>query len=246
MEQHGEQYDYRNGYKLNDTGVYINDKQQLQIQEAKAEDAGRYSCIAENKPGRAEKDLVVSILKPPLMEIRFAPKEVQQGHQLTLQCPLDDPTVEFFWTKNGIPVTTSDKVQNEAGEDQAVFDTIVNGRTAQYVTSVSRVAPKIRGPSFRSMDVILNQTVELACDVEGTPAPTITWLMDGKTLLENENVQFVDSGRVLLLNHVQSEEEGRYTCKAENKAGKAEADTYVQVTVSASLTPLIVANQVNA
>ncbi|KIH57647.1 hypothetical protein ANCDUO_12159, partial [Ancylostoma duodenale] len=41
---------------------------------------------------------------------------------------------------------------------------------------------------------------------------------------------FVDNGRVLVLNHVQSEEEGRYTCKAENKAGKAEADTYVQVT----------------
>ncbi|EYB86274.1 hypothetical protein Y032_0282g1279 [Ancylostoma ceylanicum] len=233
-----------NGYRLNDTGVYINDKQQLHIQEAKAEDAGRYSCIAENKPGRAEKDLVVSILKPPLMETRFAPKEVQQSHQLTLQCPIDDPTVEFFWTKNGIPITTSDKVQisvrrdklylmdaepsdsaqyaciarNEAGEDQSVFDTIVN------------VAPKILGPSFRSVDVILNQTVELTCDVDGTPAPTITWLLDGKALLQTENVQFVDNGRVLVLNHVQSEEEGRYTCKAENKAGKAEADTYVQVT----------------
>ncbi|KAK6759923.1 hypothetical protein RB195_021467 [Necator americanus] len=234
----------KNGYKLNDTGVYINDKQQLHIQEAKAEDAGRYSCIAENKPGRAEKDLVVSILKPPLMETRFAPKEVQQSHQLTLQCPIDDPTVEFFWTKNGIPITTSEKIQisvrrdklylmdaepsdsaqyaciarNEAGEDQSVFDTIVN------------VAPKILGPSFRSVDVILNQTVELICDVDGTPAPTITWLMDGKALLQTENVQFLENGRILVLNHVQSEEEGRYTCKAENKAGKAEADTYVQVT----------------
>ncbi|KIH63597.1 immunoglobulin I-set domain protein, partial [Ancylostoma duodenale] len=194
---------FQNGYRLNDTGVYINDKQQLHIQEAKAEDAGRYSCIAENKPGRAEKDLVVSILKPPLMETRFAPKEVQQSHQLTLQCPIDDPTVEFFWTKNGIPITTSDKVQisvrrdklylmdaepsdsaqyaciarNEAGEDQSVFDTIVN------------VAPKILGPSFRSVDVILNQTVELTCDVDGTPAPTITWLLDGKALLQTENVQ---------------------------------------------------------
>ncbi|EPB79673.1 immunoglobulin I-set domain protein [Ancylostoma ceylanicum] len=282
-----------------------------------AEDAGRYSCIAENKPGRAEKDLVVSILKPPLMETRFAPKEVQQSHQLTLQCPIDDPTVEFFWTKNGIPITTSDKVQisvrrdklylmdaepsdsaqyaciarNEAGEDQSVFDTIVNGLTTtnmslkvldnhKFHNSSRSKNPRtiipLRGcdpepdcrinlrrrwhPSTNNYVVTgwesttpnrecTGDFLELSCECVGVsprafPLARISRNFS-QVFCENTNggkilechvlfvpfcLQFVDNGRVLVLNHVQSEEEGRYTCKAENKAGKAEADTYVQVT----------------
>lgn len=40
----------------------MNDRQQLHIESASEKDAGRYSCVAENKPGRAEKDLIVAVL----------------------------------------------------------------------------------------------------------------------------------------------------------------------------------------
>ncbi|VDO96214.1 unnamed protein product [Heligmosomoides polygyrus] len=176
------------------------------------------------------------------MKDKHVVKEVQQNQQLTLECPSDDPNVEFSWQKNNFPVSTSDKVQistrrdklylmdagpsdsarytciarNEAGEDQAVFDTIVN------------VAPQILDSPFRTMDVILNQTVQLTCNIVGTPSPVITWSMDGKPL-RDENAQLLENG-TLVLSHVMSDDEGRYTCKAENRAGKAEADTYLQVT----------------
>lgn len=42
--------------------MFLNNHQQLHIESATDQDAGRYSCVAENKPGRAEKDLIVAIL----------------------------------------------------------------------------------------------------------------------------------------------------------------------------------------
>ncbi|CAI4229355.1 unnamed protein product [Auanema sp. JU1783] len=235
----------KNGVRLNDTDlVFHNDRQQLLIEDAQPSDAGRYTCLAENKPGRAEKDLIVAILKPPQMAQKNIVKEVQQSEQLTMECPIQDHTVEFMWTKNGVPITTSDRLQvsvrrdklylmgaepsdaaqysciakNSAGEDQTIFDTVVN------------VAPKISGASFRSVDAILNQTVQLLCDTSGVPAPEIEWLLDGRVLIESENVKLIENGRVLMLSGIQTSQEGRYTCKAENKAGKAEADTYLQIT----------------
>lgn len=42
--------------------MFLNDHQQLHIESAAEEDAGRYSCVAENKPGRVEKDMIVAVL----------------------------------------------------------------------------------------------------------------------------------------------------------------------------------------
>lgn len=55
---------FKNGKELknNEVAYTINENQQLYIEEVEKEHAGRYSCIAENIPGRAEKDIVVSLL----------------------------------------------------------------------------------------------------------------------------------------------------------------------------------------
>lgn len=40
----------------------LNLGQMLHIDEVEEQHVGRYSCLAENLPGRAEKDIVVSLL----------------------------------------------------------------------------------------------------------------------------------------------------------------------------------------
>lgn len=53
----------QNGQQFNGTDVFfMNDYQQVHIESATEDDAGRYTCIAENKPGRAEKDLILTVL----------------------------------------------------------------------------------------------------------------------------------------------------------------------------------------
>lgn len=55
--------------ETSDDYEFLNEHQQLHIEEARESDAGRYSCVAENIPGRAEKDVVVELLSMALKSI---------------------------------------------------------------------------------------------------------------------------------------------------------------------------------
>ncbi|GMT31155.1 hypothetical protein PFISCL1PPCAC_22452 [Pristionchus fissidentatus] len=228
-----------------DSATFLNERQQLHISEATLEDAGRYSCIAENKPGRAEKDLVVAVLKAPKMAQTASQLEVKEGDTKTLVCELEDAdgASEIQWTKNGIPITTSPKLQlsldrtqlhllhaepsdsaayactakNDAGADTATMDLAV------------LVAPKLLSPDYRTMDVVADQTAELTCDASGVPPPTVEWFFDGKPVFGNDDVEILDNGRILRLLNVSTKREGRYSCKAENKVGTAEGNTFLKV-----------------
>lgn len=37
--------------------------------------------------------------------------ESPENDSLTLTCPINDPSVEMQWLKNGVPITTSSKLQ---------------------------------------------------------------------------------------------------------------------------------------
>ncbi|GMT05475.1 hypothetical protein PENTCL1PPCAC_27649, partial [Pristionchus entomophagus] len=230
-----------------DSATFLNEKQQLHISEAILEDAGRYSCVAENKPGRAEKDLTVAVLKAPKMAQVRQQLEVKEGDTKTLICQLEDAEggeeAEIQWTKNGIPITTSAKLQlsldrtqlhlmhaepsdsaaygctakNEAGTDTATMDLAV------------LVAPKLLSPDYRTMDVVADQTAELTCDASGVPPPTVEWFFDGKPVFDTDNVEILENGRILRLLNVSTKREGRYSCKAENSVGTAEGSTFLKV-----------------
>jgi hemicentin len=87
---------------------------------------------------------------------------------------------------------------------------------------------------------MINQTLELKCQADGVPEPQIIWQFDGSALttdgnisspLENTEIEFISSDRSvrIRITNLTSEHQGRFTCVATNKAGKAEADIFVQV-----------------
>uniref|UniRef100_A0A915CT05 Ig-like domain-containing protein n=1 Tax=Ditylenchus dipsaci TaxID=166011 RepID=A0A915CT05_9BILA len=237
------------GKKLEDSGSFLlNENQQLHIEEVQEKHAGRYSCVAENVPGRAEKDpIVVSLLKAPVMMELTKAVEIQENDTQTLTCPVEvtnDQSTVFEWSRNGVPISSSSNLQlsgsgrmlhimraqtsdsgsysclaqNEAGEDEAIFTVIV------------LVPPSIQGPVFRNLESILNQTVQLHCQTNGIPQPEVEWFQDGQRIFSGSNsLEILKNGTVLRVNGIQLEHEGRYTCMATNKVGKAEADTFVQV-----------------
>lgn len=50
-------------------------------------------------------------LEPPQMDYQYRTFELAENEAITLICPIDDRSVEIQWTKNGIPITTSNNVQ---------------------------------------------------------------------------------------------------------------------------------------
>ncbi|KAI1722964.1 immunoglobulin i-set domain-containing protein [Ditylenchus destructor] len=229
-----------------DFAYFINDNQQLHIEEVDERHVGRYSCVAENIPGRVEKDMLIQLLKPPVMLEQTKSVEVQENETITLTCPVEstDESTEFEWSKHGLSLTQSSNLQmsssgkllhimrsqisdsgsyvcvasNEAGEDDATFDLFV------------LVPPSIKGPSFRQIESILNHTVQLQCLTNAIPEPDIEWFRDGQKIFSGLNaIDILKNGSVLRIIGIQTEHEGRYTCVATNKVGRAEADSFVQV-----------------
>ncbi|VDK82636.1 unnamed protein product [Litomosoides sigmodontis] len=224
----------------------MNDRQQLHIESATAQDAGHYSCVASNKPGRAEKDLIVAVLKPPQMDYQYRTFELAENETITLTCPIDDRSVEVQWSKNAIPLTTSNNLQlsisglklhilrgqtydagqyacrawNDAGEAVAIIDVVV------------LVPPKIIGSAaFHTIESILNQTVRIECKRSGVPTPTNIWSFNGRTIFPSEKIHILNNGTLLVLKEIEVNQAGRYTCIAANKIGRAEADTFLQIIV---------------
>ena len=69
--------------------------------------------------------------------------------------------------------------------------------------------------------VLKGDNVSLNCSIEEGSTPEIHWSKDNLTRSENE--------RVLHLTKVKAEDKGRYTCKAENKAGSSSHDFILNV-----------------
>ncbi|KAG7247310.1 hypothetical protein CRUP_022932, partial [Coryphaenoides rupestris] len=100
---------------------------------------------------------------------------------------------------------------NEAGDHERDFNVVVH------------VPPSIRatGPSERS--VVLHKAISLQCIPSGVPAPSITWLKDGRPVdTAQEHLKLESVGRVLQVTQARLEDSGRYSCVATNAAGEVQ------------------------
>ncbi|XP_066575995.1 vascular endothelial growth factor receptor 2 isoform X2 [Amia ocellicauda] len=65
----------------------------------------------------------------------------------------------------------------------------------------------------------ISETIELACNVSGTPTPNVTWIKNNKTLMEDSGIVFTQQNRTLTIQRVKKEDSGIYTCLACNDQG---------------------------
>ncbi|XP_078342494.1 fibroblast growth factor receptor 1-like isoform X1 [Oculina patagonica] len=101
---------------------------------------------------------------------------------------------------------------------------------AQALCETSRPVIQLLGPnkSMREGD-----SFNLTCKiVRGSPEPQLSWFKNGKNLkLKN---------RTLLLTNVSNEDEGRYTCRADNVLGVETGSIFVVVKTPPTLNPELV------
>uniref|UniRef100_A0A4W3IRM9 receptor protein-tyrosine kinase n=1 Tax=Callorhinchus milii TaxID=7868 RepID=A0A4W3IRM9_CALMI len=77
--------------------------------------------------------------------------------------------------------------------------------------------------------VNMSSSIEMMCDVVGSPSPRIIWYKNGKQLLEVSGIILGEFNRTLTIQRLKKEDEGLYKCKACNKVGCVE--TYAAVAV---------------
>ncbi|XP_072885835.1 roundabout homolog 3 isoform X6 [Hemitrygon akajei] len=200
-------------------------------------DEGVYVCLARNYLGEAvsrNASLEVAILRD---DFRQAPSDVvvAAGEPAVMEClpPRGHPEPTISWKKNNVRINDkeeritirggklmiSNTRKSDAGMYVCVATNMVGERDSEPADLVVFERPTfIKRPV--NQVVLADDTVDFHCEVHGDPVPTTRWRKEeGELPRERFEIQPDNSLRLV---RVSSEDEGTYTCIAENTVGNVE------------------------
>ncbi|XP_018408468.1 PREDICTED: hemicentin-1 [Nanorana parkeri] len=203
----------------------------LQIGYAQPDDAGLYTCTAENAVGSMSSNMNLSVLVPPRIKKTTKELFVIQSFPITIPCETYGiPPPAIAWTKNNVPITDKiDKyVVTKSGE--LFLLRAEHQNMGNYTCTASNIVGKDShtvsitiqyGPSFTELpaDVSFNkgEKLRLSCKATGNPRPQITWTFkDKSTPVQVGQSKYLND---LVIERVSNEDAGTYTCIAENIVG---------------------------
>uniref|UniRef100_A0A672TDS0 Vascular endothelial growth factor receptor 3 n=1 Tax=Sinocyclocheilus grahami TaxID=75366 RepID=A0A672TDS0_SINGR len=98
----------------------------------------------------------------------------------------------------------------------------------KYIPVKALEAPRYRNnPTNQTVNV--SESLQMECDVEGTPSPQLSWFKDNQPLHQTSGIFLQDSNRTLSIQRVREEDAGLYTCKACNQRGCVQSSANVSV-----------------
>uniref|UniRef100_A0A1I7TZZ9 Hemicentin-1 n=1 Tax=Caenorhabditis tropicalis TaxID=1561998 RepID=A0A1I7TZZ9_9PELO len=229
----GEVGEYR-GAKLSPDGLT------LHFDSVTSKHSGNHHCVAQSKLSILDIDVELSVLAVPVLgddeEV-----EVLLGKDISLSCDLitesDDKTT-FVWSINGNEDTTEDNVhiptvghrlyitQAKPENDAQYTCRVANsaGQTERTVTVKVLEPPVFVDPDFETNQKLIGDNpIFLTCLVNGNPKPNVTWKIDGSPV---DKSWLIDAS-FLRIEKLTSKS-AQITCTAENKAGTATRDFFVQ------------------
>ncbi|KAH9500753.1 Hemicentin-1, partial [Bulinus truncatus] len=190
---------------------------------------------------------------PPTVEQREIPdkNEVIEGQTVRMTCPASGiplPTITWFREDVHIKTNTSKISLLDSGWTIEIRDTNVTDATRYYCRAENVAGqtekvfdldvflfPIINRENIETKpEVIVNNTAVFNCHVSGNPTPEIVWYRNGVLLdaTNNPRYEILGGGRQLRIYSAQVKDRARYTCAANNRAGKDELDYDLSILVS--------------
>uniref|UniRef100_A0A8C9TK23 Immunoglobulin superfamily member 10 n=1 Tax=Scleropages formosus TaxID=113540 RepID=A0A8C9TK23_SCLFO len=202
-------------------------------------------------------------LVPRIVEASQRWTEIGYGQQLLLNCSavgepkpvilwkLPSKVVVDRWHRMGARIhildngtlTISSLSEKDAGDYLCIARNKMGDDLQLMKVSVSMKPAKIETKLFDKKRVPYGDDLKVDCRASGTPVPEISWGLPDGTLV-NSALQ-ADDGKghtrryvlfnngTLYFNNVGMEEEGDYTCYAENTVGKDEMHVHITVVMAA-------------
>uniref|UniRef100_A0A8B9J7V9 Vascular endothelial growth factor receptor 3 n=1 Tax=Astyanax mexicanus TaxID=7994 RepID=A0A8B9J7V9_ASTMX len=98
----------------------------------------------------------------------------------------------------------------------------------KYLPVKALEAPRFQhNPTNQTVNV--SASLQMECDVEGTPSPKLSWFKDNQPLHLVSGILLQDSNRTLSIQRVREEDAGLYTCTACNQRGCIHSSATVSV-----------------
>ncbi|KAE8293961.1 Hemicentin-1 Fibulin-6 [Larimichthys crocea] len=224
--------------------------QVLEIERAQLSDAGIYRCVAVNLAGVAEISHSLQVYVPPVISSQGGTVTVVVNEAARLECEATGvPVPSLTWLKDGSPVASeSHGMQVLSGGRVLSLNSALVSDTGRYTCVAVNaggeqhreydlrvyVPPNIKGEEVNAT-VMLGHPVELRCQSDAIPPPTLSWRKDGRPLFRKPGLTVSVDGSVLKINSAQVQDSGRYSCEATNVAGKTEKNYNLNVWVSPSI-----------
>ncbi|XP_076669838.1 interference hedgehog isoform X2 [Andrena cerasifolii] len=223
-------------YKDNNPIQNVNSKTMI-IESVKASDSGSYYCTASNyittQIYTSNHKTIMNVHTNPSFQTPYFVKQPQteykvlRGKNVTLECfGAGYPVPNIAWSRLGSPLP-SNSVRTSMGlmitsvqpADRGEYDCMWMSNGAHIKSLIIlRVmeAPKvIRSPKASTFSE--GGELELSCMVTGEPQPKIEWLINGESMLPNDNVEV--KGSMLRISEVEKKHAGIVQCVASNEYG---------------------------
>ncbi|RXN03723.1 neural cell adhesion molecule L1 isoform X1 [Labeo rohita] len=220
---------------------------------------GNYRCFATNKLGTAMSEEIEFVVPnvPKFPKEIIDPIEVMEGQSVILECnpPKGIPPLQIYWMTISLQHIEQDErvsvglngnlyfsnaIETDSRRDYCCFAAFPRIRTIVQKTAMSVVVkstnsllerkPSLLTPTGKESHTYLvkGEDLQLECIAEGFPTPKVEWVKTGFHKLPERAV--VEShGKLLTVEMVNEEDEGKYMCRAKNPHG--EVMHYFHVTV---------------
>ncbi|XP_042312909.1 roundabout homolog 2 isoform X7 [Sceloporus undulatus] len=207
-------------------------------------DEGSYVCVARNYLGEAvsrNASLEVALLRD---DFRQNPTDVvvAAGEPAILECqpPRGHPEPTIYWKKDKIQIDDREErisirggklmISNTRKSDAGMYTCVGTNMVGERDSDPAELTVFERPTFLRrpiNQVVLEEEVVELRCQVQGDPQPTVRWKKDDNDLPRGR--YDIKDDYTLRIKKAMSTDEGTYTCIAENRVGKVEASATLTV-----------------
>uniref|UniRef100_A0A8C9WE76 Myosin light chain kinase, smooth muscle n=1 Tax=Scleropages formosus TaxID=113540 RepID=A0A8C9WE76_SCLFO len=222
----------------------------LEVSDARAEDAGTYTCSVMNNAGKAMATAELTIQGADQLnadqpiDMRFILLHKNNHPNKSTKLPSEIRVDAPSWA--AISQRRADPERPHSGQPAAPGGESVRpcGPSPLSAKEPTYPEPKTGSGKFlredrfevmgsppqfdlqpQSQEVLEGATVTFCCQVSGSPAPTLSWIKDGLVLRGGPGmkIQQEASLHLLCLERVCKEDAGSYGCAASNSRGQASA-----------------------
>uniref|UniRef100_A0A8B9QCP1 Myosin light chain kinase, smooth muscle n=1 Tax=Apteryx owenii TaxID=8824 RepID=A0A8B9QCP1_APTOW len=187
---------------------------------------------------------------PPQFESRPQSLEASEGQEIKFKSKVaGKPKPDVEWFKEGVPIKPGEGVQiyeengihclllkkaclGDSGSYSCVAFNPKGQTSTSWLLTVKRPKVEEVAPCFSSVlkgcTVSEGQDFVLQCCVGGVPVPQITWLLNDQPI-QYAHCTFEDGVAKLTVQDALPEDDGIYTCLAENNTGQASCSAQVTV-----------------
>ncbi|XP_012151673.1 tyrosine-protein kinase-like otk isoform X1 [Megachile rotundata] len=234
-------------------------KKKLHVHRAVPEDSGMYGCLAKNEAGSSPKmesyPLIVS--GNETATIKVVPRNLiaKRGEPAVLHCVFEDAdSVQWFFRDIGPLESDDERVIFENGtllihsaehRDQGFYSCRGERGETSIAYTVDLQIAYLMNLSAASFEPILSnqvavvgeeQELQVSClEPSGLPAPKVYWRDPKGHIISDSGPVRVQDNTLIIAKARIGEDDGNYTCVAENMAGETEMVAQVLISTPPTL-----------